>query len=271
MVSMPSHSIGSQISINNHPLPGIWEYNNAKIQPLETLVLSLDQIQWQVTASACITPAFFGRVKSTPLLYDDGTEEREISIPHVKMDITDFGNDVQLATANIATTYWTKAEIIVVADDYEQVLMSVPIASFLSAPILVSPTQSILNSLGTRCAIVLGESDVGVDTLIRLKTKEAVWRFQLELFDMKGQVCNYIIITNPYDTISDENIKWKFHSLASAPLAAYRKALVQTGNYTGDRSKIDAIAKATKTLADTYEDIKPYFYRVKSIMLHNFF
>ena len=261
---MPSHSIGSQVSINNHPLPGIWEYNNAKIQPLETMVLSLDQIQWQVTAAACITPAFFGRVQSTPLLFDERTEEREISIPHIEMDITDFGNDVQLATANIATTYWTKAEIIVVADDYEQVLLGVPIASFLSAPILISPTQSILNSLGTRCAIVLGESDVGVDTLIRLKTKEDVWRFQLELFDMKGQSCNYIIITNPYDSISDENIKWKFHSLASAPLAAYRKALVQTGNYTGDRSKIDTIAKATKTLADTYEDIKPYFYRVKS-------
>lgn len=263
-MSMPSHSIGSQVSINNHPLSGIWEYENVKIQPQEALVLSLDQIQWQVTAAASITPAFFGRTQSTPLLFDDKTEEREITIPHDKKDITDFGSDVQLAGANIASTYWTKAEIILVAGNYEQVLLGLPIASFLSAPILIAPSQSILNSLGTRCAIVLGESDIGVETQIKLKTKEDVWRFQLELFDMKGQVCNYVIITNPYDSITDENIKWKFHSLASAPLAAYRKALVQTGNYTGDRTKIDAIAKATKTLADTYEEIMPSSYKVKS-------
>jgi hypothetical protein len=263
MMSIPINSIGSQVSIDNHPLPGIWEYDNIKIQPLEPVVLQLDQIQWQVTAAACITPAFFGRALSTPLLFDDGSEDRDIAFPYIKTDISDFGSDVQLATANIATTYWTKAEIIITVENYEQVLMSVPIASFLSAPILINPDQSVLNSLGTKCAVTLGDSEVKVDTQINLRTQKAVWEFQLELFDMKGQVCNYIIITNPYDTISDDNIKWKFHSLTSAPLAAYRKALVQTGNYTGDRGKLDAIAKATKTIAETYEDIKPYFYKVK--------
>jgi hypothetical protein len=264
MISMPSHSTDIQPFFDNHPLGGIWDYENLKNQPQETLILSLDQIQWQVTSAACITPAFFGRIKSTPLLFDDGTEEREISIPHIKRDITDFGGDAQQASANIATTYWTRAEIVIVAGTYEQVLLSVPVASFLSAPILVTPSQSILGSLGTKCAIVLDDSDVNVDTIIRLKTKEDIWKFQLELYDMKGQVCNYVIMTNPYDTPSDDNIKWKFHSLASAPLAAFRKALVQPGNYTGDRDKIDSIAKATKTIAGTYDEIKPYFYKVKS-------
>jgi hypothetical protein len=252
------------VHINYHPQPGIWDYDNIKIQPQEALVLSIEHNLWQAKVAACMAPVFYDRFNETPLLYDDGSEGREISIPHISRSVSDYGNDAITASANIAASYWSKAEIVVVAESYEQVLQGIPIASFLSAPILVSPNLQTLNSLGVKCAIILGGTTFEVEVPISLVTKEDIWTFQLELFDMKGQVCDYIVMTNPFDIESNNNIKWKYHSLASAPLSAKRLALVQTGNYTGDRPAIDKIAKATKTQAETYEDIRPFFERVKS-------
>jgi hypothetical protein len=261
-------SNGSPPSIQNHPQPAIWSYVNEKVQPTNALVLQVGQEIWQYTASASITPAFIDRYRYTPILYDDGSEMQIIEIPHDEMTITSFGVDVSSATENIAKTYWTKAEIVLIAETYEQVLWLVPMASFLSAPILVNPSGSVLSELGTKCAIIVGEYEPDVEETIKLETKDDVWNFQLELFDTKGKMCNYIIVTNPYDTVEDNNIKWKSLSLASAPLAAYRGALVQTNNYTGNREKIGAVAGANKALDDTYEDIKPYFHKVKNDTYH---
>jgi hypothetical protein len=264
MIGSPSLSSSSKVAILNHPQPGIWEYQNQKNQPSQALVVTLEEVQWQAQAAACLAPAFYDRLQSTPLMFDSQSEEREITIPHETKSVLEFGDDVISTTQAIALTYWTRAEIIVATQTYEEVLWSVPIASFLSAPILVNPDAQIMNSLHTKCAIVIGESELDMEEKIELKTKEDVWSFQLELFDMKGQECDYIIITNPYDTVSDDNIKWRCLSLASSILAAKRLALVQTGYYTGSREKIDTIAKATKEMGETYEEIKPYFEKVKS-------
>jgi hypothetical protein len=257
-------SNGSDPAIQNHPQPKIWSYVNEKVQPTNAMVLQIGAEIWQYTASACITPAFIDRYRYTPILYDDGSEMQIMEIPHNEMTITSFGSDVSTTTENIAKTYWTKAEIILIAETYEQVLWLVPMASFLSAPILINPSDSTLSELGTKCAIVVGDYKPNVEETIKLETKEDVWNFQLELFDTKGKMCNYIVVTNPYDTAEDDNIKWKSLSLASAPLAAYRGALVQTNNYTADRGKIAAIAGANKALDETYEEIKPYFHKVKN-------
>jgi hypothetical protein len=257
-------SNGSPPTIQNHPQPAIWSYVNEKVQPTKALVLQIGQNIWEYTAAACITPAFIDRYRYTPLLYDDGSEMQIIEIPHDEITITSFGGDVSAATSNIAKTYWTKAEIILIAETYEQVLWLVPMASFLSAPILIEPSGSILSDLGTKYAIVVGEYEPNVEETIKLESKEDVWKFQVELFDTKGKICNYIVVTNPNDTAFDDNIKWKSLSLASAPLASYRGALVQTNYYTGDREKIAAVASANKALDDTYEDIKPSFHKVKN-------
>ncbi len=266
---------GSQAVIKNHPQPGIWNYINEKNQPEKALVLTLQQELWQATAAACITPAFIDRINDTPLLFDDGSEEREVQIPHDTKAVTDFGEDLSTASKSIATTYWTKAEIVLVItglivinstnyDYYERVLWSIPLASFLSAPILINPSEQTFDTLQTQCAIVIGHGFVEVDQVIELEKKEDVWSFQLELFDTKGQVCNYIVATNPFDTSLNDNIKWKYLSLTSAPLAAFRRAIVQTGAYTGDRKNIDTIARATKDMGDTYQEIKPFFEKVKA-------
>jgi hypothetical protein len=57
-------------------------------------------------------------------------------------------------------------------------------------------------------------------------------------------------------------------SLASAPLAAYRNALVLTGDYTANRTAIDKIASAGKAYNDIYSEIKPSFEKVKKESYH---
>jgi hypothetical protein len=113
---------------------------------------------------------------------------------------------------------------------------------------------------------MIGESSPpDLDEVITIETKDEAWQFQTEFFDTKGQPCNYIIITNPHDTNDelDPNIKWPYMSLASAPLAAYRNAIMQTSDYTGDRIKLNKIHKSPDRDDALYQEVKPYFEKVK--------
>ncbi len=252
---------------DEHVQFSIWNYENIHTQPPNALVLEMAHEQWQATAAAAITPAFINRFDATPLFFDDGSELSTIAIPHDTKKVTEFGADATLATGNIATSYWSKAEIVVITDNYEHTLWAVPIAAFLTAPILIEPPHDILRSLNTKSAIMIGEgSPPDLDEIIEIETLEEVWQFQLELFDTKGQICNYIIVTNPHDTDDelDPNIKWPYMSLASAPLAAYRNAMMQTGDYTGDRILLDKIHKSSSRDDALYQQVKPYFEKVKA-------
>ncbi|MCK5559445.1 MAG: hypothetical protein KAJ51_02585 [Thermoplasmata archaeon] len=245
----------------------IWEYQIQKNQPSTALAVSLRQKNWQALSAACIIPAYIDRNSATPIFFNDGSEMHVIDIPHEEISIDELGNDPATATENIAKKYWSRSEIAIVANEYEHVLWSIPIASYLTAPILANPTQATLQNLGVECLITIGDYKAvsGIPTIINLDSKENVWRFQLDLYNTKGQKCNYIVITNPEDANSapSPDIKWRYLSLASAPLAAYRNALIQTGGYTANRTSIDKIAKGMKQDDVTYNQLKPYFERVK--------
>ena len=189
--------------LNNHPQPAIWKYENNMKYPTKGLVLTLAAgNEEQATAAAALVPAFINRKSTVALMFDDGSEARSVAIPHDTKKVSDFGADAEAATNKIATTYWSKAEIIVVTDNYEHALWAVPVASFLQAPIIVSPSSATLSALGTKYAVIVGGGSAGGIENIKLSTKEAVWTFQLELFDTKGVKCDYIVVTNPEDLTS---------------------------------------------------------------------
>jgi len=251
---------------NNHVTPAIWGYSNILNKPGKALVLTLEQKQWQVLVAACSVHAFISRSSVIPLFFDDGSEDVTIDVPHDTLQVTTLGSDAATATAKLATEYWSKAELVFAIEKYEEALWVIPAASFLEAPILVSPTEETLNSLGTKFVIAVGITQIPGENILKLPTKESVWSFQLELFDTKGKICNYVILTNPFDTEDNlnQNITLPYLSLAAAPLAAYRNAIVQTGDYTADKNKLDDINKATKRIDDVYQSIKPYFEKVKT-------
>jgi len=72
---------------------------------------------------------------------------------------------------------------------------------------------------------------------------------------------------NPHDCDEklNPNVQWPYLSLAAAPLAAYRQALVQTGDYTGDRKSLHALGGALGDTGDKakYALVKPVFQKVK--------
>jgi hypothetical protein len=247
--------------------PGIWAYRNVEKQPGKALLLDFDRKQWQALTATCLVPAFFGRERSTPLLFSDGSEKRTIEIPHDTLNVQSLGGNAAAATAAIATRYWGKAEIVFVVNDYEQALWVVPSASFLNAPILVSPSGATLNRLGAKCAVVVGGAKPSVSEVVSLGSKQDVWRFQLSLYSTKNHRCNYIVMTNPHDTDDqlNPNVQWPYLSLASGPLAAYRKAIVQSADYTGDRERLHALGGAVNSAEDRakWEYVKPTFMKVK--------
>ena len=126
--------------INGHPQPQLWKYQNNLNHPTKELILTLTAgSEGDATAAVSLVPAFINRKNTQMLLFDDGKEGRTDSDTHDTKSVSSFGTDAATATNKMATTYWSKAEIIVVTDSYEHALWSVPIAVFLQAPIIVSP------------------------------------------------------------------------------------------------------------------------------------
>ena len=236
-------------------------------KPDKALVLKLDREQWQALAAVCMTPAFYNSGSAVPLIFDDGTEKRDVAIPHATAAVKDLGKDAESATAAIARQYWKKAECVFVVSDYEQALWVVPSAALLAAPILVSPDAATLQALGAKKAVVVGDTKLTGVEVVTLASKEAVWKYHCDLMKAAGKKCDYIVMTNPHDTADklNPNVQWPYLSMAAAPLAAYRLAIVQTGDYTGDRKFIHALGVSLGDNADKakYAAVKPTMQKVK--------
>jgi hypothetical protein len=251
---------------NGHVTSSIWNYNNVWQRPEGPLLININQNQWQATSAVCAIPAFIGRTYNIPILISDNTDDEGINIKYQPKSIINWGSDAKSATEQIALDYWTSTELAFSVNDYEHALWIIPSASFLSAPILVSPTQDTIDKLGIKCLISVVNSPLNIktETIYTLETKYDVWSFQLELYESKGIRCNYVIVTNPNDTDDNlnANIKWPYLSIATAPLSAFRRALVQTGDYTAVKETLEEFNKAQGRIDIVYAEAQPYFRKV---------
>ena len=250
---------------NNHITPTIWDSEINLNKPNKALVLSMNQKQWEALVAVCTVPAFISRSSSTPLMFSDSMGDITTVILHDKKAVTGWGSDAKSASGKLATEYWSKAELVFAVENYEQALWVVSAAAFISAPILVSPSPETLNSLSTESVIAVGNTNVEAENVLLLSTKEEVWTFQLELFESKGMVCNYVIITNPHDTDDSalENIKWRFQSPAAALLAAFRHGIVQTDDWSVDKEAFEAVESAKDPDESNYNKITPGITKLK--------
>ena len=242
-------------------------YQNDHIAPTKAMVLSIQRAQWQALTAACATPAFYAGTAPMPLIIDNGTGSNTVAIPHDSAKVTDWGATAAATTAALATRYWKKAELVFVVSNYEQALWVVPSATLLSAPILVAPSAALLHSLGVRQAVVVGGAAPGVH-METLANKRAVWIFQMTHMKAAGLGCDYLLVTNPHDTDDtlNANVQWPYLSLAAAPLAAYRHALVLAGDYTGDRKLLHALGVSLGDTADKakYAAVLPTLNKLKT-------
>ena len=233
------------------------------------LVLKFERKSWQVLTAACAAPAFYaGGVAVAPLIYDDGTGTQEIALPHDTLTVKDLGSDARSATAALAARYWKQADTAFSVSTYEQALWVAASASLLNAPVLVEPEKATLQALGVKRVIAVGMFKPDAAEVVALASKEAVWQFQIATAAAKKKTCDYIIVTNPYDAddILNPNVQWPYLSLATAPLAAYRHALVQTGDYTSERAQLHALGVSLGDAGDKAKlaQVKPSFVQVKA-------
>ena len=252
---------------NNHITPAIWGLKQELTRPTQGLTLTMNQNQWEAVVAVCAIPAFIGREAQIPLMFSDGTGQVTQIIPTETKAVTGWGADAKLASLNLVKDYWSVAEVVFAVTDYEEALWIVPSASFLGAPILVTPDSDALNALSVKYVIAIGNTDIQDEAvqIIKLTEKEDVWSFQLELFNTKGMICDYVIVTNPHDTDDSKpaNIKWRFLSPAAAILAAYRFGIIQTGDWSVDRAALEAVEKATDPNSENYNKIVPGFTSLK--------
>ncbi|MBU2565722.1 MAG: hypothetical protein KJ655_05665 [Candidatus Thermoplasmatota archaeon] len=149
--------------------------------------------------------------------------------------ISSFGKNPSDVSIKIAETYWSRIELVVIVSNYNDALISAPLASYLNAPLIFkgSNVQNFLDRNHINNAIIIGSEDYDVG-IKRLNNRAEIWNYYLERLEENGDKCDYIVVTNPNDVSKDVMIPYL--SLNTAVLASYRKAIVVTGDYTIEQS-----------------------------------
>lgn len=249
---------------------GVFGATASRVRTLQekALLVTFERQQWQALIAACAAPVCYAEQRAVPLLFNDGTGVKPIPLPHDVIAVKELGADAATATATLATRFWKQAPTVFIVSTYEEALWVVPSATLINAPILVNPAPAILEKLAVQRAIVVGkQAKSSLKEQVALADKEAVWKFQLSEARARKRGCSYVIVTNPHDTddTPNPNIQWPYLSLATAQLAAYRFALVQTGDFTGDRGRLHALGVSLGDAGDKAKlnYVMPTFAKIK--------
>ena len=213
-------------------------YSSVRIPISNPIMVNIDDKNL-ISASVCFAPATNdGRGYYAPLFFTTGeslpSHINEKYNPAV-IPISSFGENPSDASISIAEAYWSNIELVVIVSNYNDALISSPLASYLNAPLIFKGgnVQNFLerNHIGNAIVIGSGNYDVGIK---RLNNRAETWDYYLERLEENGDKCDYIVVTNPNDVSKDVMIPYL--SLNTAVLASYRKAIVVTGDYTIEQS-----------------------------------
>jgi len=222
-------------------------YNSQRISVTNPIMVNIDDKNL-ISASVCFAPATNdGRGYYVPLFFTTGE-----SLPsHINENynptnilISSFGKNPSDVSIKIAETYWSKIELAVIISNYNDALISSPLASYLNAPLIFKGgnVQNFLERNHINNAIIVGSGDYDVG-IKRLNNRAEIWDYYLERLNENGDKCDYIVVTNPNDI--NKPVMIPYLSLSSAVLASYRKAVVITGDYTIEQPWINLLGYGT--------------------------
>ena len=122
--------------------------------------------------------------------------------------IIDGSKPPEDVSLELAEKYWKRADLaLVIKDDkegYEVGLPAVPIASYLSIPVIVtdrvdSDVSKVLNKLRVKHILVCGNFSVDGFSSYRIKSPDDALNITIELVNEKFGEVNYITMANPID------------------------------------------------------------------------
>jgi len=258
-------------------------YSSVRIPISSPIMINIDD-KSLISASVCFAPATNdGRGYYAPLFFTTGeslpSHINEKYNPTV-IPISSFGKNPSDVSIKIAETYWSKIELVVIVSNYNDALISAPLASYVNAPLIFKGgnVQNFLvrNHISNAIIVGSGDYDVGIK---RLNSRTEIWDYYLERLNENGNKCDYIVVTNPSDI--NKPVMIPYLSLSSAVLASYRKAIVVTGDYTIEQLWINQLGYGTgdagsgergedpDTLTDDDEIILQRNINIKAINIDN--
>jgi len=108
----------------------------------------------------------------------------------------------------IVKNYWKKSDIAIILEDskrgYEIGIVILPIASYLTAPVVVtnkidSEVDSALRSIGVKYALICGNLSSNIFNCYHVKDVDDALNLTIDLVEEKFGEVNYITMTNPLD------------------------------------------------------------------------
>ncbi|MCD6484256.1 MAG: hypothetical protein J7L47_03995, partial [Candidatus Odinarchaeota archaeon] len=135
--------------------------------------------------------------------------------------VIDETQDPKVVSLDIAKRYWDKSDVAVVIKDdregYEIGIAAVPIASYLSAPVIVTDkidnkVSNVLNELGVKYLLLCGNISTGL-TSYKFESSDDVLNMTISLVEEKFGDVNYITLTNPLDAWPPKVLDRTFFSI----------------------------------------------------------
>ena len=237
----PEDAAGNRIEFNL--------YNNNKNLITGSYFVVLDSTEnenrdWQFQAAVTYIPAVMGEKmlageEYRPLVFSTSPAKPRPIAKYsdlTTIKISEFGEDTNEASIEIAKQYWASAKTIILVSNYNYALLATPLATLLDLPIIFDgkKTDDFISDMGVKSAITIGKvrnyNNIGIK---HLSSTGDIWEMYVDSLKKNGEKCEYIVVTNPYDiNLDDPDLYIPGLSLASGVLAAGRNALLVTGDYT---------------------------------------
>ncbi len=228
-------------------VPEFYLYTNDKNLLSGSYFVHLDSAEdqestWQYLAALAFVPMVMGEKvlggeQVRPLIFSTNPGKTTAINKYSDLQtlkLSDFGNDANKASIEVAKQYWTDIDTIVLASDFEYALLVTPLATTLDLPIIIDGrnTKDFIREEDVKSAITVGNV-IEYDTIgiKHLNDKYEIWEMYLETLEINGEKCEYIVVTNPTDIDDNDPPFIPGLSLTSSVLAAGRNALLVTNDY----------------------------------------
>lgn len=139
----------------------------------------------------------------------------------IDLVINDDNVSPKEVSLDIVKNYWKKSDIAIILEDskrgYEIGIVILPIASYLTAPVVVtnkidSEVDSALRSIGVKYALICGNLSSNIFNCYHVKDVDDALNLTIDLVEEKFGEVNYITLANPIDAWPPRILDRKFYS-----------------------------------------------------------
>ena len=157
---------GTEKPSGERPAATVATARSEMVRPEKALLLQLKREPWQSLTAVCLTPAFYNREHAMPLIFDDGSEKREVAIPHDSAAVRTSARMPPRPRPRLPQPIGRRPTACLSSTVTSRRCGSCPARRSSRRRSWSTRTQATLQALGAKTAVVVGDAKPAVSAVV---------------------------------------------------------------------------------------------------------